>query len=90
MTESEQRQLQQQARNRLALYKKYFNAQIHGVIYKKQPLTEQDIEQLKVFIETPRQELNNTIFFGNTTVKNCTTNRKILNTITKKWRSYKY
>jgi hypothetical protein len=90
MTESEQRELQREARNRLALYKKYFNAQIHGVIYKKQPLTEQDIEQLKIFIETPRQELNNTIFFGNITVKNCTTDRKVLDLNTKKWKSYKY
>ncbi len=90
MTESEQRDLQRRARQQYGLYKKYFNAQIHGVIHKTQPLTEQDIEQLQVFIETPRQELNDTIFFGNSTVKNCTTNRKVLDLNTKKWRSYKY
>ena len=90
MTESEQRELQLQARNRLGLYKKYFNQQLHSVIHKTDPLTEQDIEQLTVFIEADRSELKNIIFFGNITVKNCTTDRKVLNIHTKKWKSYKY
>ncbi len=90
MTEAEQRQLQLQARQKFSQKTSYFDAQLHGVIHKKQPLTDQDIEQLTAFLQAEGQDLKNLVFFGNTTVKNCTTERKILNIQTKKWRSYKY